>query len=172
MKILTLLAAALTISLSAAAQSDYDVSKDKEGATVWKGECTFADMEGETAFSWLKKGADAYTPDKDALLYLRRNLQGYDLVVLMGTWCSDTQDLLPKLQKTLQMTAYPLTQLKMYGVDREKQAKYVEHQLYNLDRVPTIILVKNHTEVGRIVESAPGSIEKALAAMIRKHRGE
>jgi hypothetical protein len=90
----------------------------------------------------------------------------------MGTWCSDTKDLLPKLHKSLVQTGYPMEQLKMYGVDRAKEAKYVEHKLYNAERVPTIVLVRNNMEVGRIVESPTGTIEQNLAAIIRKNRGE
>lgn len=153
--------------------SDYDVLKDADGETViFKGQCSFSDLQSEESFGWLTRGSEAYMPNKESIGYLRRNLAGYDLVVLMGTWCEDTQNLLPKLHKTLTQTAYPLVQLKMYGVDRAKEAKYVEHKLYHADRVPTIVVIKNHNEIGRIVESPAGSIEQNLAAIVKKNRGE
>lgn len=153
--------------------SDYDVLKDADGETViFKGQCSFSDLQSEETFGWLGRGSEAYTPDKESIVYLRRALPGYDLVVLMGTWCEDTQNLLPKLHKTLMQTAYPMAQLQMYGVDRVKEAKYVEHKLYHVERVPTIIVIKNHNEIGRIVETPVGSIEQNLAAIVKKNRGE
>ena len=176
MKLLTTLLLTLAMSATAAlaqSTSDYDRLSDADGETViYKGECTFSDLQAEETFAWLARGSEAYTPDKESVGYLRRMLPAYDLVVLMGTWCSDTQDLLPKLHKTLVQTAYPLAQLKMYGVDRAKEAKYVEHKLYDASRVPTIVVVKNHMEVGRIVETPQGSVEQNLAAIIKKSRGE
>src|SRR4028119_2506297 len=111
-----------TALFAQSATSDYDVLKDKDGETIiFKGQCSFSDLQGEESFGWLSRGSEAYTPDKESIAYLRRNLPGYNLVVVMGTWCSDTQDLLPKLHKTLTNTAYPLAQLAMYGLDRAKE---------------------------------------------------
>ncbi len=164
-----ILAVALLMSINTFAQSDYDVSKDKEnGAVVYKGECTFADLQKEPSFGWVAKDAAAYTPDTNAIKYLKKHLPDYDFVVLMGTWCDDTHVLLPKYYKVLQQTNYPMAKLKMYGVDRAKTTKYVEHKLYKIVNVPTIIVIKNHTEVGRIVETTKRNIETDLIAIIQK----
>lgn len=168
-----LLAAALLTSLHSFAQSDFDKSKDKEsGAVVYKGQISFNDLESESSFSWLKRGAAAYKPDTTAIAYLKKNLPKYEMVVLMGTWCEDSQNLVPKLLKVLQASGYPMSSYTMYGVDRAKEAKYVEHKLYSLDKVPTIILMKDHVEIGRIVESVKKSIEIDLVQMIQKKLDE
>lgn len=163
-----LLALALLISVNTFAQSDYDVSKDKEnGAVVFKGQITFADLAKEPTFDWLKRGADAYTPDSVPVKYLKKYLPQYEIVVLMGTWCDDSQNMIPKLYKTLQVVGYPMNLYSMYGVDRAKTAKYVEHKLYKLDKVPTVIVYRNHMEVGRIVELTKKSVEKDLVNIIQ-----
>jgi hypothetical protein len=154
--------------------SDFDISKDKEnGAVVYKGQCTFEDLQKESSFGWLDRGTNAYKPDSNAVKYLKKHLGGYDLVILMGTWCEDSQNLLPKLRKTLQAAAYPMSKLSMYGVDRAKTAKNVEHRLYKLEKVPTIVVYKNYMEVGRIVETVKKSIEADLMAIVKgREEGE
>ena len=74
--------------------------------------------------------------------------------------------MLPILYKILQLTAYPMSQYVMYGVDRAKTSKYVEHKLYKIENVPTVILLHGNKEVGRITESVKKSVEADLAYMI------
>ncbi len=171
-----LLLAAFLFSTTAMAQSlpasDFDRSKDPEnGAVVFKGAVTLADLQKEPSFAWLATGMKAYTPQADAVQYLKTHLPGYELVVLMGTWCDDSQQQLPRLFKTLQAAGYPAEQVTMFGVDRAKEAKNVERRIYNVERVPTIILYKDHQEVGRIVEAPKTSIEGDLEAMIKGKDG-
>ena len=167
-----LLAAMMLMSLGAAAQtqqSDYDVSKDKEnGAVVFKGQCSFEDLSAEPTFGWLKRGSDAYKPDTTAIKFLKEHLPKYRMVVLIGTWCDDSQLYLPRLHKILQLTNYPMSRYTMYGLDRSKQAKHIEHRLYKADKVPTIIVYKDHTEIGRIVETVNKSVEADLMKIIQK----
>ena len=168
-----LLIATLLIAMPAFAQSDFDRSKDKEtGSVVFKGQISFEDLKSESTFSWLKRGAADYKPDSIAIAYLKKNLPKYEMVVLMGTWCDDSHNLVPKLYKVMQASGYPMSNYKMYGVDRAKEAKYVEHKLYRLEKVPTIILLKDHVEIGRIVESVKKSVEIDLVQMIQKKMDE
>jgi len=55
----------------------------------------------------------------------------------------------------------------MFGVDRDKQAKYVEHKIYKIKDVPTVIVFKDHLEIGRITETVKKSVEADLANIIR-----
>lgn len=155
-------------TLHATAQSDYDVSKDKENsAVVFKGKISFDDLNKEPTFGWLKRGEQAYKPSKEAIAYLKKYLGRYDLVVFMGTWCDDSHETIPKLEKVLEQSAYPMTQYAMFGVDRDKTAKYVEHKLYRIEFVPIIIVMKGHMELGRITETVKKSVEDDLEAIIR-----
>lgn len=157
----------LAISLNSFCQSDYDKSVDKEnGSVVFKGQCSFDDLLKEPDFAWFNNGADSYQPDSNAILFLKKHLPDYDLVVLMGTWCEDSQNLVPKLYKTLQLTGYPISKLKLFGVDRAKEAKFGEHKLYKVEKVPTIILFRQKQEISRLVEIVEKSIEKDLVKLI------
>lgn len=167
-----LLFAVLMMSIPSYAQSDYDTSRDKENeAVVYKGRFTFEDLKKELSFTWFKSGTDNYKPDAATIEFLKNQLPDYEMVVLLGTWCDDSQDMLPKLYKVLQLSAYPMSKYSMYGVDRAKTAKYSEHKQYDLKNVPTIILIKDHKEAGRIVETVKKSLEQDLRDIIEKDKG-
>ncbi len=145
------------------AQSDFDKSTDKDnGSIIFKGQFGFDELETEPSFAWWSSGVKQYHPDTAIIKKLSAALPAFEIVVVMGTWCEDSQNLVPKLYKTLLEANYPLENLKLYGVDRSKQTKYIEGKLYKIERVPTIILYKNHVETGRIVESVKASIEADL----------
>ena len=157
----------MMMSLNSFAQL-YEVSKDAEnGSVVLKGKITMGDLINEESFIWLKENA-TYTPEPLATQYLKENLGNYTIVVVMGTWCEDSQILVPKLYATLTQALFPIDQLTVYGVDRTKDALNGEKARFNIEKVPTIIVYKDAEEVGRIVEVVAKSIEEDLAAIIRE----
>ncbi len=172
MKNLLIIILTALLSHAAAAQNAYTTTKDEStGSVVFKGPVTLADLRGEPSFSWLPRGEASYKPDSNEIKYLRTELKPYTIVVVMGTWCDDSQNLVPKLARTLQAAGFPMQQLVMYGVDRSKQTGGIESQQFDIKKVPTIMLYQGNFEAGRIVESVNESIEADLARIIRKHSG-
>ena len=160
------------MSLPATAQKTYVTAKDDQtGAVVFKGPITMADLSGEHSFSWMKRGETDYKPDSAAIKALRFALPAYTLVTFMGTWCDDSQSIIPKLAKVLQAARYPADKEVMYGVDRDKQTTGVESKIYDIKRVPTIIVFKGNKEVGRITESVSNSVEADLLQIVRRDAG-
>jgi thiol-disulfide isomerase/thioredoxin len=163
-----LLSAILLFSLAAGAQKKYTVSKDpEEGGVVYNGPCSFGDLDAEQTFDWFKAGAAGYKPDAAAVAYLKKALPPYQLIVFMGTWCDDSHNLVPKLYKVLQQASYPMGQYTMFGVDRKKTTKNSEHLKYKITLVPTIIVLKDHKEIGRITEVIDKSVEEDLAKIVK-----
>ena len=159
----------LMVSVNAFAQSDFDKLTDSETNTaMFFGAITFGDLEKEADFSWFKKGAEGYKPDAAAIGKLRELLPEYQVVVVMGTWCEDSHNLVPKLYKTLQAIGYPMQQVSMYAVNRAKEGKNYEHKTYKVDRVPTIIVYQHNMEVGRITEAVKESVEADILHMVEK----
>lgn len=155
------------MSLNSFAQP-YETSKDTEnGSVVLKGRITMGDLKNEPTFTWLKDNG-GYSPEPVATQYLKENLENYTLVVVMGTWCEDSQILVPKLYATLTQALFPIDQLTVFGVDRTKDALNGEKAQYNIEKVPTIIVYKDAKEIGRIVEIATKSVEEDLVNIIKK----
>ncbi len=150
----------------------YITAKDDDGGLIYNGPITFADLNKESSFTWLKSDEKAYQPNEQTQLYLNAYLKNYKLVVFMGTWCDDSHYLIPKLEKVLVMAGYPMEHLTMFGVDRAKETTNSDQKKYNITLVPTIILFKNDAEVGRITESVNKSVEDDIAAIIVKDSGK
>lgn len=164
-----LLVLAMLACTSAFAQYGFEVSKDKEnGDVVYRGSITFDNLKEQLSFHWMEDGVKEYKPDTVSIKFLQKNLPGYQLTIFLGTWCSDSKEMIPKLYKVLTEVHYPLSQCLMYGVDRDKTAPGDVQKLYNLTNVPTIIVYKKNHEVGRIVETVKKSIEKDLQAIIER----
>jgi hypothetical protein len=147
----------------------YTVSNDSEtGSKVLKGLITRADLDQELSFTWLAKGYDAYTPDARYTDDLKARLNTCAMVLFMGTWCDDSHYWVPKFFKLLDAIGYPEDKLTIYGVDRTKTTGSGDDSLYHVRFVPSIIVMKDGKEKGRITESAQNGLEADLKQILDK----
>jgi thiol-disulfide isomerase/thioredoxin len=154
-------------SITSFAQSNFETATDEQnGSVVFKGNISFNDLQTEKTFEWFQK-SKAYIPDAASITFLKDNLSRYRMVVFMGTWCEDSHYLIPRLHKVLSEAGYPMAEFTMYGVDRTKTTKDGAHEQYKVSKVPTIILIQNGIEKGRITETAQKSVEADLVNIIK-----
>lgn len=157
-----------TIVLHAQYNSDYDVVKSAtEGEVIWKGDCTFEDIEKVPAFR-LTEQSKAYIPDQTIMPALAEALHKYDIVIFLGTWCEDSHRLIPQLYRVLEDCGYPLLNLRIFALDRDKKGKNGEEIPYHITNVPTIIILQHGEEKGRITETVKDTIEGDLAGIVAK----
>lgn len=146
---------------------DFVREKDrKTGKVLLRGLIKFDDMQDEAVYKWFGAGVSKYQPKETAIEGLKKYNAPYKFVVFLGTWCEDSQILIPQLYKTLTLAGIDLHAVEIYGVNRDKEALNIESKLYNITRVPTIIVMHQFREVGRITESVSSSIEEDLLAII------
>jgi len=168
MKIILALLSTIILSINIQAQDFIREYDNKTEKPLLRGELKFDDILDETTCAWLKNGAKEYEPNVEVVKQLNALLPKYKLKVFIGTWCEDTQQLLPQFYKTLTASAYDFSALEMYGVNRNKEALNVEHKMYNISRVPTFIVMDRFREVGRITESVNTSIEADLLEILAR----
>lgn len=151
----------------------YDTIRDAQNKQlVFKGSFSITDLRNEPSFTWLQKGMDSYHPDTNAVNYLKQYIRNYDMKIFMGTWCEDSQDLIPRLFKTLLEMKQTLVTKRVIGLDRNKTTTedYMEMvRDSKVTLVPTIILYKDGKEAGRITETVNKSIEADLMAIVKKN---
>ena len=69
----------------------------------------------------------------------------------------------------MESISYPEQKVTIIAVNRKKEAPGGEEGVYNIQRVPTIIVQKYGKEIGRIIESpATGYLERDLLQIIQK----
>ncbi|NIF05271.1 thioredoxin family protein [Chryseobacterium sp. Tr-659] len=120
---------------------------------------------------WYVKEHDEYALDQKAVSELRKERIGsYDILVFMGTWCEDSHRDFPRLMKILEAVSYPDSKLTIIAVNRKKESPTGDEGLYNIQKVPTIIVKRYGKEVGRIVEMpTTGYIERDLVEILKKN---
>ena len=130
------------------------------------GEFDKADLEQEAFASWFNSGYSSYTPSEAAMKTIKENISDYEIVAFMGTWCPDSRRETPKVFKILDEANYDMSKLTFYGVNRQKTTTDNIEKEYNLNRVPTIIFLKDGKEVNRFVESPRETIEEDFAKIV------
>ena len=118
---------------------------------------------------WCNKGYEEYKLETAHRPMLSSQLANKQVTVVLGTWCSDSQHLLPQLMKLLDEIQYPVQQLTLYGIDKEKKTPADIVTRYKITNVPTVIISdSNEREIGRITETPVKSLEEDLASILAK----
>lgn len=169
MKHLLLVVLIIGIGIFTYAQSDYVVGTDG-GSKMLKGVVKRDLLENDTAFSWFRQNQTGYTPNTDAVSLLRAKGGSAHFLVLGGTWCGDTQALLPKFYLLMDAAGVGGDQLEFVAVDRQKHALNSLPEDMHLAHTPTFIVLKGGKEVGRVVEwGKNGRWEVELAEIVSKN---
>ncbi|MCB9080719.1 MAG: thioredoxin family protein [Lewinellaceae bacterium] len=114
---------------------------------------------------WFPATYQEYTVDANRLASL--NWEGVDIVMFLGTWCSDSQANVPPFYKILDQVKFPEDKLTVYALDREKAMPGPEEEQFDVTLVPTIIVRRNGQELGRIIEYPETTLERDLAKMLQ-----
>jgi thiol-disulfide isomerase/thioredoxin len=169
MKKLTFTTVSFFLFYSVFAQAP-EVSRDYEGVKVLKGFVTKQELANDTAFKWFGENQKGYTPYSTALQALKTNKDSVSFLVFGGTWCHDTQFILPRFYSLTEAAGFGQDKITLLGVDRSK--KTIQHlsEAFNILNVPTIIVLKDGKEIGRVVEyGKTGMFDKELGEIISSH---
>lgn len=115
---------------------------------------------------WAQAEAES-RPDAAAAQALGTVEPGAEIDVFLGTWCGDSRREVPRFWRALDL-AGPAVPFEVHyiGVDEKKKEPSAPVTNNEILYVPTFIVRRNGQEVGRIVEDAPGGIEKDLLSLL------
>ncbi|NCC74036.1 MAG: thioredoxin [Sphingobacteriia bacterium] len=130
------------------------------------GPCNRQGFEHAAFKSWFDKEYQDYIPDDLTIKELRKRKKDVQITVVIGTWCSDTRRNLPRFFKVLDAIKFDQNNLKLLAVDRKKSAGEVNISGLGISLIPTFIISKNESEIGRIVENPTLSIEKDMLLIL------
>ena len=120
-------------------------------------------------FPWYAENAKYAKPQPDVVEAIKAGKSKAEIVMFIGTWCHDTQQLLPKYFKSLEAAEFSDEQLLIIGTDRAKHTLSNMHKVFNVHTVPTVIVLQDGKEVGRVSEyGETGLVDKELADIFRK----
>ncbi|QOR73857.1 thioredoxin family protein [Cruoricaptor ignavus] len=149
-----------------------EVESKKDGPMLL-GRQSADQFQKEPYSGWFSEEFNEYQIDDAAVAELKKQkISSYQITAFVGTWCEDTHRELPRLLKILGAANYPKEKLNIIAVNRKMESPSGEEGLYNIKKVPTIIVKKYGRELGRITETPKsGYLERDLAEILRTDDG-
>jgi thiol-disulfide isomerase/thioredoxin len=162
---LALLVIAAGCAVAPVIHSEQNVHKTSEdGIDMLIGKITKEDLYRE--FLVFKEKAEGYSPKAEFVEKIGNLNQQTSLVLFLGTWCKDSISEAPKFLKTYDLAANPCFSLEIYAVNRKKKDGLGMAEHFRVERVPTMIFLRDGKEMGRIVEYPKKSMEEDFLRMV------
>ncbi|NQT76667.1 MAG: thioredoxin family protein [Bacteroidetes bacterium] len=160
----------LTIFLSLSLHAQ-DVNKkiidDRFDKEILIGYCDRAGLqEGEFGESYSFEYED-YEPARKLIKKIGRNAVDYNIVIVLATWCGDSEEQIPRFYRILDDAGLSDEMLQLVCVDGQKAGGDVPVQEYEIERVPTFIFFRDGIEIGRITETPEKTLEKDMWRIIK-----
>lgn len=159
----------IMLSIATFSQTQYEVNADPNhpGAKILKGIINKELIKNDTAFKWYADNQKFYTNPDTAIVGVLHRDNTVKYVIFGGTWCDDTRFILPKFFILQEKAGIADDRITFFGVDRQKQTLGNIASALNITNVPTIIVMKNGKEIGRVVEyGKTGKWDKELAEIV------
>jgi thiol-disulfide isomerase/thioredoxin len=157
------------IAFTSFAQVQYEVSADPKHpeAKILKGIINKNIIKSDTSYKWYAENQKYYgSPDTSIVGAMQRD-KAVKYILFGGTWCDDTRFILPKFFLLQEKAGIADDRITLFGVDREKQTLGNIASALNITNVPTIIVMKDGKELGRVVEyGKTGKWDKELAEIV------
>jgi len=166
--VLTLVLVSLSYLVNA---QQYEISQDPKHpeVKVLRGMINKYLVQNDTSFKWYNTNQKFYGPDSTTLNAMEKTRGKLQFVLFGGTWCEDTQFILPQFFKLQEMSGVPDSVITFFGVNRAKKSLANIADAFGITNVPTIIVMKNGKEMGRVVEyGKTGKWDKELAEIVKQ----
>ena len=137
------------------------LGKDWEGNEILVGRVTYAQMTQYTE-AWFDKEYDFYRINEERLEKIKPLLKDKRVVLIMGTWCEDSQREVPGMMKILNQAGFNTAEMEIIAIDEDKRTKEGLEKAYNLAYIPALIFFEGEKEMNRIVEFPINSLEQDI----------
>ena len=137
------------------------LGKDWDGNEILVGRISYAQMR-QYAEAWFDKEYDFYRINQERLEKIKPLLKDKRVVLLMGTWCEDSQREVPAMMKILDQAGYKTAEMEIIAIDEDKRTKEGLEKAYDLTYVPALIFFDGEKEINRIVEFPINSLEQDI----------
>ena len=125
-------------------------------------------LEDSEFNSYFETEYQAYQPVDTVCDYLENNTADIKITIVLGTWCHDSQEQVPRFFRILDEIDFNPDKLIMIGVDRNKTGGEVDISDLDIKRVPTFIFFRDNKELGRIIETPMQSLEEDMMTIVRQ----
>jgi thiol-disulfide isomerase/thioredoxin len=147
------------------------VKDPKTGQDIFIGYVNVEGLKGDLFKDAYIRGLSEYSPNDSTVQECKKLMNGVSYRIIMGTWCSDSQEEVPRFFQVLYTAEADILNpeiMEIICVDSNKEAGDVNIKKYNIEKVPTFIIYRNGKEIGRIVERFKDRPETDLLEILKK----
>lgn len=142
------------------------ITDEQTGNPMLMGYCTIGAFDDTNFSGWFDPEYEMYEPDIAALDIIKDKIEDVEITVIIGTWCSESKEEIPRFFRILDEINYPTDDITIIAVNRDKKTEGDEIKSLAVDFVPTFIFYKNDSELGRIIEVPDQSLELDMLEII------
>jgi len=159
----------LAIIITASAQAQTEEVTEPSGQKYIKGFINKQKLKTDPGYAWFHRQTEDYTPDAAVVEAFKNAKDSIRIFAFSGLWCDDTKYIIPRFYAITDAAGMDSSRIVMLGVDRDKKTIELMAETFNVTLVPTLIVLKNGKEVGRVVEyGQTGEFDKELAQIVRR----
>ena len=129
--------------------------------------CDRTGLESGEFGTYYKLEYEDYVVNDSLVKLISKKLRKYDITIVFGSWCSDSEQQVPRFYKILDHAKFKDSHLKIIAVNRSKNTVDVKIDDLNIERVPTFIMYKKGEEIGRIIETPIDTLEEDLWKIVK-----
>jgi thiol-disulfide isomerase/thioredoxin len=147
----------------------FEVVSDAEEKKFLKGFITKDQITNDPDFAWYQQNLKYAKANAQYAAIIKEKAYDFQVILFLGTWCHDSQQILPKYFSLLEASEFPDHHMTLIACDRQKTTLANLQRPFKVANVPTLIVMKDGKEVGRIVEfGESGMVDKDLADLVKK----
>lgn len=148
--------------------AQFENTTDRTGKRLLKGFVTDSILKADSKnFGWFQEHEALYTPANSIVKTFSENRDSINFMIFFGTWCADSHYVIPRFYKIIEKSGFNKNHITLFGLDRTKKDAAHFATNFNIAHVPTIIVLKNGKEIGRVVEyGATGRFDEELEKII------
>ncbi len=143
-----------------------------EGEEILVGEINLEGLAQAPYEDWYSSFYNDYNIDMAALEGLDDRFYDVDMLVFLGTWCSDSQMQIPQFVRIIRYLGYDLDRMTMIALERDENrvmsSPQRQEEGLDITHVPTFIFYEDGKELGRIIEFPEVSLEADLVRIINQ----
>jgi thiol-disulfide isomerase/thioredoxin len=107
-----------------------------------------------------------YVPNSDAVQTIHNCRAPVEIKVFWGDWCKDSKKYIPGFIKSLEFAENNNISVTYINLDLQKKEPAEAIAGWNIQNIPTFVVLSGGKEIGRIVETPKATVEQDLAAII------
>ena len=119
--LITLVFAVIFSSIVLAQDYNTIVIDDKTEKPILIGYCTREAFDDTTFSEWWNEEYDLYEVDVTTSELVKPGFNDVEIILVMGTWCSDSRREVPRFYKVLDEIEYPSEDVSLINVNRDME---------------------------------------------------